>query len=426
MNNSIKLLDMSKKLFNSLNLSESDLAQFADLYLDSNFFKNIDSIHEEDLDQFLANTIKNIEKYNDSKFFLIFCNELVKKTKGSEIFSKLVVNLKLLENKLECKHDKSQIIYRKKFSTYFPIYYEAEIDYCSECFKKYYQNKILKNLPEINDNDNIGIGVSGEKDSMASLKAICELGLKPFVYFVDEGLKGPNGKSDYRKICEKSVEKICKQYGLNLTIYRFQEVFGFTIDELYKSGFNPCSIDARLMGVLSRKFIIDNKITKILTNRTEDEILQLMLLSIEGSKFNLIPTYQSSSHTIKLNDLKCYFRNIQFNIPGIENEIYLKCTNTEYNNTIECPYHKFNLGKLNKNLVKKMEEAHPGATVFFNEAFSNLLKKLLDKQKSSIDNTGSPNFIVEYKICNKCGFPTLTGSNTNCIVCNYREKLGKK
>jgi tRNA(Ile)-lysidine synthase TilS/MesJ len=401
-----------------LNLSDQDFEKIGKLFENSVFFRAIPKIDKEDSNSFFNSIFSDLLNYLDPKYFMIANLEFTKTVYGSELLAELMVNLDLLPYQNNCDHKENEIIYRKKNSTYFPIYKEKEITFCCRCFIEYYQKKLNQNLPKIDKNDTVGIGVSGEKDSMAALKAVLEL-RKDFnliVFFVDEGITGPNSNIDYRKICEEKVVELCKENNIPLKIYRYKEIFGFTIDELYKLGYNPCHFDSQLLSIIANKFVYDNNISIMLSNRTEDEILQLNLLALEGSKFNLRPVSQNIKSFTKFIDHEYDSYNIVHNIKGEENKLYLQCTNTDYNSTIKCPYGSYNMGKLNKNLVNGMECAHPGAIRIYNDSLNKFFKNSTRKIKNKP--------FIEIRFCEICKLPTLSTLKKECLVCSLKKRIG--
>lgn len=418
-----EIVNKTIRLYKMLKTSNEDLSKIGESFKDSNLFKNISNIAENDERLFLNNILDDQDRCFNPLFFLMLTSEFLKTIRGTEILSEIIVNLNLLQFQNNCNHKDNEIIYKQGFSTYFPIYNQKEISFCKSCFIDYYEKKIFNNIPHIEDNDIVGVGVSGEKDSMAALKAICELRKKSkldnfelIVNFIDEGIRGQDGTIPYRETCEKKVRKICDSYNLPLKIHRYEEIFGFTIDGLYNFGLNPCNYDSQLMGVVSRKFAYENKITKLLTNLTETEAFQFSILALEGLKFNLMPFSPKIISKTKIKDHKFLNYSIMLNLRNEENITYLKCTNTEYNSTIKCPYHHFNIGKLNNPLINQMEIVHPGAITFFNEGLNKLI---LQGKRNKITRTS-------FNFCPNCGLPSLSGFGKDCIVCKLRKKLEEK
>ncbi|NVM02183.1 MAG: hypothetical protein HWN67_07595 [Candidatus Helarchaeota archaeon] len=424
MRNEKQIIDKSIKLFNLLELSDEDKKLIGNLYLNSSAFGNLSNFTEKDNRIFLKSVLKDQDRYFNPLFFIMASSVLLRTIRSTEILSEIIVNLNLLQFQKKCNHRDYRKVYKKRFSTYFPVYKEKEISLCEKCFIDYFETKIAKNLPHIDDNDIVGMGVSGEKDSMAALKAICELikkskikNFKLIIFFIDEGLKGPSGKTNYREICEESVKKICNFYGLPLKIYRYQDLFGFTIDDLYKMGYNPCNSDSRLMSIVANKFAYENKITKSFVNLTENESFQFACLTLEGIKFNLMGFSPAIISKIKINNHRFMNYIINLNIKDEENRNYLECTDTQYNSTVKCPYGQYNIGKLNSPLINKMEEIHPGAITNFNDGLNILISK--GKKTKKVRKT-------RVKFCPVCKFPSLSGFSRDCFICNMKKEVKNK
>ncbi|MHA1298312.1 MAG: hypothetical protein ACTSO9_02595 [Candidatus Helarchaeota archaeon] len=424
MKNKEKIIEMTINLYNSLKLSEVDKEFIGNLYSKSSLLGNLPEFNEENNHKFLDSILKNEDRYFNPFFFLMASSELLKTIRTTELFSELILNLSLLQFQTNCNHLEDEIIYKKRFSTYFPIYNEKEVTFCDKCFINYFEMKIRDNLPIFTVKDIVGIGVSGEKDSMAALKAIGELkrksiikNLNLIVCFIDEGIRGPNGLIPYRENCEENVKRLCKLYKFPLKIYRYRDIFGFTIDDLYKAGLNPCNFDSQLMSIVSKKFAFENKITKSLGILTENESFQFACLTLEGLKFNLTPFSPIQMSKTKISNHKLENFSIMLNIKDEENRLYLKHTKTQYNSSIKCPYNRFNIGKLNSVLVNKMEEIHPGAITNFNNGIIKLSEQLSKTKK--IHKT-------RVKFCPNCNLPSLGGFQKDCVVCKLKKELENK
>ena len=414
-------IKLTLKLYDSLKVSNEDLEKIGELLSNSPSFKKISNLDDLSNIEFIKKILSEKEFYINPLFFIMAASELNKWQFTSNLMSKIVVNSELLDFPGNCKHKEDEIIYRRKFANKIPIHGETEITFCKNCFIEYYEEKIRQNLPSIEPNDKLGIGVSGEKDSTAALKAICELKRKNkikipeiTVCFIDEGIHGVEGDIQYRETCEIFVRKICEEYGLNLKIYRYKEIFGFNIDDLYTIGYNPCRMDSQLMDIVSRIFIHENKITCSFGNLTEDESFQLGLLGLEGLKFNMPPVRPNKMSKLKINGHKSKSFNIAYNLRDEENRIYLACTNTEYNSKIKCPYGEYNVGKSYSSLIKEMENTHPGAISSFNDALDNLVGKITQKERIGKNRV---------KFCPKCKLPSISSYRKSCLNCQLKQEL---
>jgi tRNA(Ile)-lysidine synthase TilS/MesJ len=139
----------------------------------------------------------------------------------------------------------------------------------------------------IEDGDKIAVGVSGGKDSVLLLKALC--GLKAFypvdfeIVAITLDMRFNNVDGDFSEI-----QKICDEYNIRYEIRR-TELFDIIFNVRKES--NPCSLCAKLRrGMLNTK-AIELGCNKLALGHSSDDVLHTFLLSLfyEGRLSTFLP-----------------------------------------------------------------------------------------------------------------------------------------
>lgn len=212
----------------------------------------------------------------------------------------------------------------------------------------------------IDENDVIGVGISGGKDSLALLYALN--GLKRFysspftlyAFTVDLGFKN----TDYSQI-----EALCKQ--LQVPFYRIQTQIGQIIFESRKEA-HPCSLCAKL-----RKGALNDEAKRLGCNKIAyghhmDDVLTTMLMSMiyEGrfSTFEPVTYWNKTDLTlirplIYLNEAEIIGFINKYNIPILKSE---------------CPANKQTKREYATKLLRQLNSENPGVKVRLMHAVKEL------------------------------------------------------
>lgn len=155
---------------------------------------------------------------------------------------------------------------------------------CKKCFFELFETEVHETIIKNNlfqKDEKILLAVSGGKDSTV-LAYVVDLLNKKYKYGVtlhmvciDEGIKG------YRDYSLKTVKENQKDYGLDLEIVSFKEMFGVTMDEVMndrnKSSCTYCGVFRRQALEEGAKRIGS---TKIVTGHNADDMAETVLLNL--------------------------------------------------------------------------------------------------------------------------------------------------
>ncbi|KAF1865601.1 hypothetical protein Lal_00004977 [Lupinus albus] len=156
---------------------------------------------------------------------------------------------------------------------------------CRECFYRVFEDEIhdvIISNKLFSPGDRVAIGASGGKDStvlayvLSKLNKTYNYGLDLFLLSIDEGITG------YRDDSLLTVHRNQIQYGLPLKVISYQDLYGWTMDNIVKMiGLkNNCTF----CGVFRRQALDRGaallKVDKVVTGHNADDIAETVLLNI--------------------------------------------------------------------------------------------------------------------------------------------------
>lgn len=161
---------------------------------------------------------------------------------------------------------------------------------CKECFYEQFETEIHETIIShklFERGDRVAIGASGGKDStvlayvLSLLNQRYDYGLDLFLLSVDEGISG------YRDDSLATVHRNKIQYGLPLLVVDYQQLYGWTMDEIVsvigkKSNCTFCGVFRRQ--ALDRG-AVQLKAAKVATGHNADDIAETILLNFLRGDF---------------------------------------------------------------------------------------------------------------------------------------------
>ncbi len=281
------------------------------------------------------------------------------------------------------------------------IYHKQEVVLCKEHFQKMFEEEFRKNLPLLKDYDNIGVGVSGGKDSL-TLLYLCKkiLPEKKIVGIcIDEGI------SNYREQTLERLRKYCEEWNIEYYVFSFREEFGETLDNMtdkIKNTGNPCSY----CGILRRHLLnIKSKdlgVECILTGHNLDDEAQSVMMNFFTNDYNRMirlgvkSGVQETEHFIPR--IKP-FRNLS------EKEVMTYFISKRFRTPMkDCPYARVSFRARVRNELNKIEKDNPVKKKIIN-GFDKLIKPLKDEHEC-----------IELKKC-ECG----NIKHEDCSVCRIKK-----
>jgi len=145
---------------------------------------------------------------------------------------------------------------------------------CKYHFTDYFESKVFKTIRQfdlIGKKENIGVALSGGKDSLSILHILNKLSqqnpkIKINAIAIDEGIKG------YRNKTLGTAKKFCDENKIFLSIFSYKEEFGLTLDEMLKIlDVKPCTICGIFRRYLLNKSSRELKLTKLATGHNLDD-----------------------------------------------------------------------------------------------------------------------------------------------------------
>ena len=283
---------------------------------------------------------------------------------------------------------------------------------CKNHFIEYFENKVFRTIRQfdlIGKEENLGIALSGGKDSLTLLHILNKLSkqnpkIKLTAIAINEGIH------DYRDKTLITAKEFCEKNNVPLHIYSFEEEFGMSLDNALKIlDVKPCTI----YGVF-RRYLLNKKsrelgFTKLATGHNLDDEAQ----SIVMNQFkNNIQASSRLGPRVGIKDNKNF-------VPRIK-PLYL-CTEKEatvyaYVNRLldgfnECPNVAESYRAQVRDMLNDFENENPGTKYAIINSFLQILPDLKERFKGE-----------EVNYCKSCGEPA---SKDKCNACIFAEKLEK-
>ena len=275
---------------------------------------------------------------------------------------------------------------------------------CPKCFKASLKERVqgaINRFDMLDHWSRIAVGVSGGKDSLTLLHILKEIeedthGSELIAVTVDEGISG------YRDEALGIVERACRAVGVEWRLVSFQDLFGYTMDEIasWERPLGACSF----CGVLRRRAL--NEAAKqvdadrLATGHTLDDMAQSALLNLLRGDLGKMASLDAGGFTrpgfVKRIKPLC-------EVPERETTLYAYLQGFELQGTA-CPYAGEAMREDARKFLGEMETRRPG-TLF--TTFNTALK--LIPEVATVETM---------KTCKICGEPS-TGAI--CRVCQLLD-----
>jgi uncharacterized protein (TIGR00269 family) len=283
---------------------------------------------------------------------------------------------------------------------------------CKSHFIEYFENKVFKTIRQfdlIGKEENLGVALSGGKDSLTVLYILNRLSqqnpkIKINAIAIDEGIAG------YRDKTLEKAKEFCQNNNIPLHIFSYKEEFGLTLDEMLKIlDVRPCTICGIFRRYLLNKKSKKLKLTKLVTGHNLDDECQSILMN------QLKNNIQASA---RLGPKVGIFHDEKF-VQRIK-PLYL-CTEKEVttyafingllDDFVECPNVSQSFRAQVRDMLNDLEQKFPGTKYSIVNSFLQTLPLLKQQFKNEA-----------IKVCLKCNEPS---ANDICNACVYLEKLKK-
>ncbi len=284
---------------------------------------------------------------------------------------------------------------------------------CKSHFTDYFENKVFKTIRQfelIDKEENLGIALSGGKDSLTVLHILKKLSIqnpkiKVRAIAIDEGISG------YRDKTLKTATEFCQKNSINLHIFSYKEEFDLTLDEMLKVlDVKPCTICGIFRRYLLNKKSKELRLTKLATGHNLDDECQSILMN--QLKNNIEASARLGPKVGIIQDGK-FVQRIKPLYLCTEKEVTTYAfVNGLLDNFAECPNVSQSFRAQVRDMLNEMEQKFPGTKYSIVNSFLQILPLL--KQKFKHD---------AIKVCAKCNEPS---ANNICNTCVYLGKLKNK
>ena len=281
---------------------------------------------------------------------------------------------------------------------------------CKTHFAGYFENKVFKTISQfdlIEKEENLGIALSGGKDSLTVLHILNRLSkqnpkIRINAIAINEGING------YR---DKTLEKamgFCQKNNIKLHIFSYKEEFGLTLDEMLKIlDVKPCSICGVFRRYLLNKKSKELKLTKLATGHNLDDECQSIMMNQMKNNIQLSARLGPKGGLIQD---EMFVQRIKPLYLCTEKEVttyaFINGLLDDFN---ECPNVPQSFRASVRDMLNDLENSFPGTKYSIVNSFLQTLPLLKQKFKDG-----------SIKTCIKCKEP---GANDVCNACFYLERL---
>lgn len=262
--------------------------------------------------------------------------------------------------------------------------------------------------------EHIVVATSGGKDSLSLLYYLYRLsqkvpGWRVSALLIDEGIRG------YREYTITDFKKLVDKLGIPYRIVRFKDVFGYTLDEIFRIGrekglpYLPCSYCGVFRRYLLNKTAREMNGTVLATAHNLDDTVQTFLMNVIRNSWDRVvrqgPVTGVLEHPKFVKRVKPFIE-----VPEKETATYALLNGLVTPEFYECPYIQYNMRIYIRRYVNELEEKYPGTKYSLLRSMLSIIDMLKDRVQAG-----------EIQSCKICGEPS---SHPICRTCYYRYKLG--
>jgi len=281
---------------------------------------------------------------------------------------------------------------------------------CKNHFTEYFDGKVFKTISKfdlIGKQENLGVALSGGKDSLTVLSILNRLSkqnpkIKITAIAIDEGIRS------YRDKTLEKARAFCEENKIKLDIFSYKNEFGLTLDEMLKIlDVKPCTICGIFRRYLLNKKSRELKLTKIATGHNLDDECQSIIMNQMRNSIDASARLGPKAGMIQDNK---FVQRIKPLYLCTEKETttyaFINGLLDEFN---ECPNAVQSFRAHVRDILNSMEQKFPGTKYSIVNSFLQILPLLKQKFKNG-----------SIKLCEKCNEPS---ANNVCNACVYLEKL---
>ncbi len=291
------------------------------------------------------------------------------------------------------------------------IRYSGE-DLCQKHFKDFFETKVFKEFRkqlDLERGKDIGVAVSGGKDSIVALKMIHEIieerrDSRVFGITIDEGIKGYRPKS--LQIAKKEYEK----RNIDYRIVSFEDEFNYPLDEMMEtediSGGKPCSVCGVLRRWLMNSVAKEEDLDVLATGINLDDTAQTILMNFCRSDMKKM--IRIAPHDNVKEGLVPRINPLQ-KVSEKETYLYALISGMETHEQ-ECPYADTALRGLYREVIGQLDDNTPGVKYSILSSHDKIKDPLREEYEEG----------KSLEKCTECGEPAM---NERCKACQILEKI---
>ena len=284
---------------------------------------------------------------------------------------------------------------------------------CKMHFTDYFEAKVFKTIRQFDlfdKEENLGIAISGGKDSLSLLHILKKLPeqnpkIKLTAIAINEGIH------DYRDKSLATAQNFCDKNGIKLHTYSYEEEFGMPLDDMLKAlDVKPCTICGIFRRYLLNKKSRELGFTKLATGHNLDDECQSILMN--QFKNNVRASARLGPKAGLNNKNKNFVQRVKPLYLCTEKEV----TTYAFINGIldvfnECPNVVKSYRAQVRDMLNDFEAKFPGTKYSIVNSFLRTLPDLRARFKDS-----------EAGFCKECGEPA---AKDKCNACKFADKLEK-
>jgi len=279
---------------------------------------------------------------------------------------------------------------------------------CQSCLIEHYEKKVKRTMIKyrmLSDVKNLGVAVSGGKDSMALVRSL--LNIFPSLNFTVIHLN--LGIPEYSDACQALVQKFCQENSIECITYDLKKVEGYSIGDFATSklGRRICGICGVVKRYLINKVALENGLDAVATGHNLDDTVELLFNQyMSGALGDLVRNKPvlPSTHPKIVKKIKPLVE-----VTEQENLYYVLSTHTGYVDR-ECPLVKGSRMLKRKKLLLRIEEEIPNFKYLLFKSHVKRFLPILEKHFEA----------PAIRECERCGMPSM---NSVCSYCKLVSKL---
>ncbi len=290
--------------------------------------------------------------------------------------------------------------------------------FCAEHFNSFFEKRVQATIRQnklIKYGEKVAVGVSGGKDSMATLHLLHRLYGKTAqnkieAIMIDEGIKG------YRDRALQIGAKHCEENGIDYHVVKYQDELGLDMNEVMKKIHEDPQLGSTcsFCGVFRRDFLNEKALEigadKLATGHNLDDECQSIAMSLFGSDFarasRLGPTTGERRFEKMVPRIKPLYETPEKDIIA-----YTAINGIEHSSEECCPYSWMAKRNHYRKMLNELENAVPGTKLSMLASFMKMKPLLADFEKENGKGLGE---------CTRCGSPSR---GEVCGTCRQMEKL---